>query len=73
MYPPTEKAPNGKLRLLYECSPMSFLVEQAGGKSHTGKQRVMEVTPEQFHQRVPIFIGSSKMVDQVLDMMNKDA
>jgi fructose-1,6-bisphosphatase I len=52
---------------------MSFLVEQAGGKSHTGKQRVMEVTPEQFHQRVPIFIGSSKMVDQVLDMMNKDA
>ncbi|MEN9738797.1 MAG: class 1 fructose-bisphosphatase [Bacteroidota bacterium] len=73
MYPPTEKAPNGKLRLLYECNPMSFLVEQAGGKSHTGKQRVMEVTPEQFHQRVPIFIGSSKMVDQVLDMMNKDA
>ena len=73
MYPPTEKAPNGKLRLLYECNPMSFLVEQAGGKSHTGKHRVMEVTPEQFHQRVPIFIGSSKMVDQVLDMMNKDA
>jgi fructose-1,6-bisphosphatase I len=73
MYPPTEKAPNGKLRLLYECNPMSFLVEQAGGKSHTGKHRVMEVTPEQFHQRVPIFIGSSRMVDQVLDMMNKDA
>lgn len=73
MYPPTEKAPNGKLRLLYECNPMSFLVEQAGGKSHTGKQRVMEVTPEQFHQRVPIFIGSRKMVDHVLDMMNKDA
>jgi fructose-1,6-bisphosphatase I len=73
MYPPTEKAPNGKLRLLYECNPMSFLVEQAGGKSHTGKQRVMEVMPEQFHQRVPIFIGSSKMVDQVLDRMNQQA
>ena len=59
MYPPTEKAPNGKLRLLYECNPMSFLVEQAGGKSHTGKHRVMEVTPEQFHQRVRSNLGAA--------------
>ena len=73
MYPPTDKAPNGKLRLLYECNPMSFLVEQAGGKSHTGKQRVMEVDPTDFHQRVPIFIGSSTMVDQVLKSMGAQA
>lgn len=70
MYPPTEKAPNGKLRLLYECNPMSFLVEQAGGKSSSGKGRVMEIQPTEFHQRTPIFIGSTDMVDQVLGLMN---
>lgn len=69
LYPPTEKAPNGKLRLLYECNPMAFLVEQAGGKAHSGKQRIMEIQPETFHQRTPLIIGSASMVDQVLDML----
>jgi fructose-1,6-bisphosphatase I len=72
MYPPTAKAPNGKLRLLYECNPMAFLVEQAGGKAHSGTQRIMEIQPETFHQRVPVFIGSSDMVDHVIGMMNEN-
>ncbi len=72
MYPPTAKAPNGKLRLLYECNPMAFLVEQAGGKAHSGTQRIMEIQPETFHQRVPVFIGSSDMVDHVIDLMNEN-
>jgi fructose-1,6-bisphosphatase I len=72
MYPPTVKAPNGKLRLLYECNPMAFLVEQAGGKAHSGTQRIMEIQPETFHQRVPVFIGSGEMVDHVISMMNEN-
>ena len=72
MYPGTTKAPNGKLRLLYECNPMAFLVEQAGGKAHSGTQRIMEIQPESFHQRVPLFIGSGEMVDHVIGMMNEN-
>ncbi len=71
LYPPTQKAPNGKLRLLYECNPMAFLVEQAGGKASSGTQRIMEIQPEQFHQRTPLIIGSADMVDQVLARMNE--
>lgn len=71
LYPATEKAPNGKLRLLYECNPMAFLVEQAGGKASSGKQRIMEIEPEHFHQRTPLIIGSADMVDQVLGMMGE--
>lgn len=65
MYPSTEKAPNGKLRLLYECNPLAFIAEQAGGKATDGKQRIMEVEPTELHQRVPYFIGSSEMVDNI--------
>jgi len=69
LYPSTNKAPKGKLRLLYECNPMAFLVEQAGGKASTGHQRIMEIQPESFHQRTPLIIGSIKMVEQVERMM----
>jgi fructose-1,6-bisphosphatase I len=62
-YPGDKKNPNGKLRLLYECAPMSFLVEQAGGKGSTGVERVLDVCPEQVHQRVPLFIGSKGEVE----------
>jgi len=62
IYPPTAKAPSGKLRLMYECNPMAFIMEQAGGKASTGAQRIMEVIPEKLHQRVPLFIGSENMV-----------
>lgn len=73
IYPPTAKAPNGKLRLLYECNPMAFLVEQAGGKASTGTQRILTVEPKEFHQRVPLIIGSANMVTQVEQMMNAPA
>jgi fructose-1,6-bisphosphatase I len=64
IYPHTAKAPNGKLRLMYECNPMAFIIEQAGGKATTGSKRILEVTPEQLHQRVPFFVGSENMVNK---------
>ena len=62
MYPADSRSPNGKLRLMYECNPMAFIVEQAGGRASTGKQRMLEVQPTTLHQRVPIFIGSEEDV-----------
>ncbi len=67
MYPPTQKAPNGKLRLMYEANPMSMLVEQAGGKAFAGAgQRILEVKPTDIHQRTPLILGSPDEVDHVL-------
>jgi fructose-1,6-bisphosphatase I len=67
MYPPTNKAPNGKLRLMYEANPMAMLMEQAGGKAMaTATQRIMEVTPTEIHQRTVVILGSEEEVDHVL-------
>ncbi|MFT6165345.1 MAG: fructose-1,6-bisphosphatase I [Vicingaceae bacterium] len=66
IYPETSKAPKGKLRLLYECNPMAFLMEQAGGIASTGTQRIMEVEPIELHQRVPTIMGSENMVNKLL-------
>jgi fructose-1,6-bisphosphatase I len=66
-YPADTKNKNGKLRLLYEGAPMSFIMEQAGGLSTTGTQRVMEITPDVVHQRVPIIMGSKNDVQEVID------
>lgn len=55
-----------QLRLLYECNPMAYIIEKAGGKATTGKQRILDVVPESIHQRSPIFLGSSNDVDEVL-------
>lgn len=65
MYPTTSKMKNGKLRLMYECSPMAFIAEQAGGRASTGTERILDIVPESLHQRAPIFIGSTDMVIQV--------
>jgi fructose-1,6-bisphosphatase I len=65
-YPADKKSPNGKLRLLYECNPMAFIVEKAGGKAYTGTQRILEIEPKDIHQRVPIFIGSPDDVDELM-------
>ncbi|CAN4126200.1 unnamed protein product [Withania somnifera] len=56
---------NGNLRLLYECAPMSYIVEQAGGKATDGSQRILEIMPEQIHQRTPIFIGSPEEIEKL--------
>jgi fructose-1,6-bisphosphatase I len=70
IYPPTAKAPNGKLRLMFECIPMAFISEQAGGKATIGNgSRILDVQPEQLHQRVPAIMGSANMVDKVEDFM----
>ncbi|WP_046743126.1 class 1 fructose-bisphosphatase [Kordia zhangzhouensis] len=69
IYPQTSKAPNGKLRLLYECNPMAFLAEQANGLASDGFQRIMDIQPTELHQRVPIFCGSRKMVEKAKDFM----
>jgi len=66
-YPADTKNTTGKLRLLYEGAPMSFIMEQAGGLSTTGTKRVMEITPDFVHQRVPIVMGSPKDVQEVID------
>jgi len=66
MYPPTKKSPQGKLRLMYEANPMAMLVEQAGGKAlSAANQRILEVQPNDIHQRVPVILGSTDEVDQV--------
>ncbi len=62
MYPADSRSPNGKLRLMYECNPMAFIVEQAGGRASNGKQRILDIKPETLHQRTPIFIGSEEDV-----------
>jgi fructose-1,6-bisphosphatase I len=62
IYPTSSKAPKGKLRLLYECNPMAFLAEQAGGKASDGYMRIMDIKPTELHQRVPFFCGSKNMV-----------
>lgn len=63
LYPASTQYPTGKLRLLYECNPMAFLAEQAGGMAISGvKQRVLDIEPTELHQRVPFFVGSKNMV-----------
>lgn len=69
LYPPSEKYENGKLRLLYECMPLAFIAEQAGGGSTNGQLRTMEIQPTSKHQRSPLFIGSKNMVGRVTDFM----
>ena len=65
MYPSDAKNKNGKLRLMYEANPMSFIIEQAGGGSTTGAQRVLELNPTGIHQRVPIMLGSKNEIDRI--------
>jgi fructose-1,6-bisphosphatase I len=71
IYPTSSKAPNGKLRLLYECNPMAFLAEQSGGRASDGYSRIMEIQPSELHQRVPFFCGSLKMVEKAEEFMAK--
>lgn len=62
MYPATQNAPAGKLRLMYEANPMAMIIEQAGGMASTGKERILEVAPNELHQRVPLYLGSKHEV-----------
>lgn len=70
LYPSTLSHPQGKLRLLYECNPMAFLVEQAGGLASDGQQRILDIKPTELHQRVPFFAGSQHMVQKVEEFLS---
>lgn len=65
LYPSTLTHPDGKLRLLYECNPIAFIMEQAGGKATDGNQRILDIDPKELHQRVPFFVGTTNMVDKL--------
>jgi fructose-1,6-bisphosphatase I len=65
LYPGTKSHPDGKLRLLYECYPLAWLVEQAGGMATSGGQRILSVPLQSLHQRSPLFVGSKNMVEEL--------
>lgn len=65
-YPSDTKSPKGKLRLLYEASPLAFIAEAAGGAASDGDQRILDVEPKELHQRTPLFIGSREDVETAL-------
>lgn len=69
IYPDTTLNPEGKLRLLYECNPLAFIAEQAGGLATTGRKRVMEIQPDRLHQRVPYYTGSKQMVEKAMSLL----
>jgi fructose-1,6-bisphosphatase I len=71
IYPQTASAPDGKLRLLYECNPLAYIAEQAGGKATTGFKRTLEILPTELHQRVPFITGSPVMVDKACEFMKE--
>ncbi|MFV5688011.1 class 1 fructose-bisphosphatase [Flavobacterium sp. ZT3R25] len=70
LYPTSSGAAKGKLRLLYECNPMAFIAEQAGGKASDGVSRIMEILPAELHERTPFFCGSANMVEKVEEFIN---
>lgn len=72
LYPSTLKTPKGKLRLLYECNPMAFITEQAGGRASDGKRRILELTPTELHQRTPFYCGSKSMVDKIEEFIENE-
>lgn len=72
MYPSDSHNPKGKLRLMYECNPMAFIIEAAGGKATNGKKRILDIQPESLHERTPFFIGSRYDVDMVESFMAKE-
>lgn len=68
-YPTSSKAPKGKLRLLYECNPMAYIAEQAGGRASDGFKRILDIEPTELHQRAPFFCGSKNMVEKAEEFM----
>ncbi|CAG0919390.1 unnamed protein product, partial [Notodromas monacha] len=71
MYPATKDALKGKLRLMYECNPMSYLMENAGGMATTGEMPILDVVPTSIHQRCPIVLGSKEDVEDYIEIVKK--
>jgi fructose-1,6-bisphosphatase I len=72
-YPTTPAAPKGRLRLLYECNPLAFVIEQAGGLATDGTQRIMSIKPTELHQRVGFIVGSKQMVEKLQECLDTTA
>jgi len=73
IYPETAKSPKGKLRLLYECNPLAYIAEQAGGSASNGRKRILEIEPKELHQKTALYIGSSAMVDKIEEFIERYA
>ncbi|MDG0967786.1 MAG: class 1 fructose-bisphosphatase [Flavobacteriaceae bacterium] len=71
LYPSTSTCPDGKLRLLYECNPMAFLAEQAGGAASNGEKRILDINPFELHQRTPFYCGVYDMVNDIDGFLSK--
>jgi len=71
IYPADKSSPKGKLRLQYECNPMAFIIEAAGGKAVCGTHEILDILPSELHQRTPIFIGSENMVDKAMEFVKQ--
>ncbi|MEX1051629.1 MAG: class 1 fructose-bisphosphatase, partial [Gemmatimonadales bacterium] len=71
MYPGDQKSPNGKLRLLYECAPMAFIAEAAGGRASNGSTPILDIVPTSLHQRAPLLIGSRDDVTFVEETLQR--
>lgn len=70
-YPSDSRYPEGKLRLIYEANPLSFIAEEAGGRASDGKQQILDIKPDSLHQRTPLFIGNAELVAKAEDMIAK--
>jgi fructose-1,6-bisphosphatase I len=71
IYPTTLSSPAGKLRLMYECNPMAMLMEQAGGRATDGYRNILEIEPTDIHQRCPLFVGSTQMVEEAMQYLRE--
>lgn len=72
LYPQTLNSPEGKLRLVYECNPIAFIAEQAGGKATDGFQSILDIKPSALHQRSPFYAGSGNMVEKVIEFLKNE-
>lgn len=72
LYPGTSDRPNGKLRLNYECNPLAFIYQVAGGYATNGRQSILDIQPTSLHQRMPMYIGSKLMMDELEEHMRQD-
>lgn len=73
MYPADNKdpkKPHGKLRLMCECAPLAMLIDQAGGMATDGKMDILDVEPQEIHQRVPLYIGAKRDVETIMNILN---
>jgi fructose-1,6-bisphosphatase I len=71
MYPATKEAKDGKIRLLYESIPMSYVVERAGGASSNGQASILKIQPKEIHQRSPVFLGYKEEIEKIEKLYEK--